>query len=273
MDGNPLADWFNLIFVVPFGLALAYLAVYTVSGVTFGDDLDVGGDADLDADAGAGAGAEVGDGHDVDLANGVDLYDPDADDAGTARVAGGTSALWAMLSWLGVGRVPASVALMVALLTWGGIGFAANQIARPAVRRAGFGDAAVAVASVPLAFAGSVLCTRVVSRVVGKYLPTNETYASTRRDLLGRRGEAVLGVGADFGLAVVRDVHGTRHQVPCRLADRFAGDPPLRAGSKIILVGYDSDAKLYRAAPDDLEAEGAPPRASAGGPPPRREGP
>ena len=102
-----------------------------------------------------------------------------------------------------------------------------------------------------------------MSRVVGKYLPTNETYAASRRDLLGRRGHAVLGVGADFGLAVVRDAHGTRHQVSCRLADRHAHAPPLPAGAGLILVGYDSDAKLYHAAPDDLPTEGAPARRPA----------
>src|SRR3954468_14336015 len=44
-------EWYNLIFVVPFLLALLYVGIYAVSGLTFGDtDVDASG-ADVDADA------------------------------------------------------------------------------------------------------------------------------------------------------------------------------------------------------------------------------
>src|SRR5258705_6804665 len=46
-----LLAWYNLIFVVPFVLALLYVGIYAVSGLTFGDaDVDASG-ADVDADA------------------------------------------------------------------------------------------------------------------------------------------------------------------------------------------------------------------------------
>src|SRR3954462_12372975 len=46
-----LFEWYNLIFVVPFVLALLYVGIYAVSGLTFGDtDVDASG-ADVDADA------------------------------------------------------------------------------------------------------------------------------------------------------------------------------------------------------------------------------
>src|SRR5437667_12384597 len=46
-----LFAWYNLIFILPFGLALLYVGIYAVSGLTFGDtDVDASG-ADVDADA------------------------------------------------------------------------------------------------------------------------------------------------------------------------------------------------------------------------------
>ena len=115
MDARLLATWWNLIYVIPFGLALVYLGVYAVSGLTFGEDLEIDHDVDLD--------------HDVDVDHDVEV---DADADGETEVGGGSSsAFMAALGWLGVGRIPLSLVLMVLLLTWGGIGFAVNQIARP----------------------------------------------------------------------------------------------------------------------------------------------
>src|SRR5205085_4157127 len=46
-----LFECYNLVFVVPFVLALLYVGIYAFSGLTFGDtDVDAGG-ADVDADA------------------------------------------------------------------------------------------------------------------------------------------------------------------------------------------------------------------------------
>src|SRR5690349_9527724 len=88
--------WWNLIFILPFGLALLYLILYAASGLTFGET-----DSEVEID------------HDVD-----------AGEASPARAA---------LQWLGVGRVPLSILLMVLLLAWGTSGFLANQILRGSV--------------------------------------------------------------------------------------------------------------------------------------------
>ena len=56
MSGEWLMQWWNLIFIVPFGLALLYLGVYAMSGFTFGDaDGDVGVDGANGRDGGSGA--------------------------------------------------------------------------------------------------------------------------------------------------------------------------------------------------------------------------
>src|SRR5688572_7655421 len=122
MTATWVLNWFNLIFVVPFALALAFLGLYTLSGWTFGDadadaDAEVDGDAEveaeLEADADADADADTDADHDAE-------HDHDHD----ASRAGGGSGWFAVLSWLGAGRVPLSIMLMILLLTWGAIGFA-----------------------------------------------------------------------------------------------------------------------------------------------------
>jgi hypothetical protein len=116
MNAEWLLHWWNLIFLLPFGLALMYLALYTLSGVTFGDgDLDHSFDADHDLGADAG--------HDLEADHDMDAdHDPGNDGPASGHASGPLAAL----SWLGVGRVPLSILLMVLLLTWGVVGFVAN---------------------------------------------------------------------------------------------------------------------------------------------------
>src|SRR2546423_6167134 len=45
-----LFAWYNVIFLVPFVVAMLYVGIYAVTGLTFGD-ADIDADADVDADA------------------------------------------------------------------------------------------------------------------------------------------------------------------------------------------------------------------------------
>src|SRR5215470_11430089 len=55
-----LLAWWNLIYIVPFVLALFYLGLFVFTGITFGDaDMDADVDADVDADAAVEADAHV----------------------------------------------------------------------------------------------------------------------------------------------------------------------------------------------------------------------
>ena len=67
MNAEWLLNWWNLIFLLPFGLALLYLGLYTISGVTFGDgDVDHDFDVDHDVDADADADHDISADHDAD---------------------------------------------------------------------------------------------------------------------------------------------------------------------------------------------------------------
>jgi len=215
-----LLQWWNLIFVLPFALAMLYLGLYVASGVTFGDP-DVDADLDHDLDGDVDHDADVGANH---------AADSHADHAPSH---GGIAPI--LSAWLGVGKVPLSIGVMFLLLSWGVFGFTANQLMRD--RGAG-----AAMVSLPVAAVGCLLFTRVVTTLVGRYLPMNESYALRRKDLLGLTGEAVLGIDDSFGMAAVHDVHHVLHQVPCRI-DRDG--TPIGKGERVEIVDYDSKQRLY----------------------------
>jgi len=276
--------WWNLIFLVPFFLAVLYLGVYAVSGVTFGDDLaaemdadadvdadvDVDGDmhADLDPDADVNVDADV---HadidadaDLDADADADLHgdvhaDADADGetdhslvAHSVNAADGAAVLdaplfWQALRWLGVGRVPVSVMLMILLLSWGAIGFAVNRLLAEHL----FWPALALVASVPSAGLGSLAITRVAARTLGKWMPMSETYVRTVDKLVGTSGHALLPISAGFGMANVRDRHGDFFQVACRI---YPDGDAIPKGERILLVDYEPQHKFFFVTRYDVDA-------------------
>jgi membrane protein implicated in regulation of membrane protease activity len=238
MSAEWLLHWWNLIFLLPLGLALLYLGLYTLSGVTFGDgDFDHGIEIDHGVEIDHELSADAG--HDLDADNDLDA-EHDADGSPTA---GHESSALTALSWLGVGRVPLSILLMVMLLTWGVVGFVANA----ALEKRG---ALAACLSVPLAAAISLVTTRVVASLIGRYLPLFETTARRRHDLLGSVGEAIFPIDRKFGMVVVRDTTGDLYQVPCRVPPDA---DPIPKGARVQLIVYNAKLRLFYVAPPVVE--------------------
>jgi membrane protein implicated in regulation of membrane protease activity len=253
MNPDLVFEWWNLVFVAPFGVAVIYLLVYAASGLTFGEADADGGAGGHDAAAGHDAAGGDGHGH----AGGYDAdgdadADADADaDGDTAHgdhgesetAAGSAGSVRAALTWLGVGRVPLSILLMVLLLAWGSAGFLANQIAGD-----GFavGDWRVLGVSLPVAALVSLLATRVVVRAIDRWIPLDETSARRRHDLLGLTGEAMYDITARFGMLRVHDDRGELSQVPCRVAD---GYDPIPKHGRATLVAYNARERLYHVFP------------------------
>jgi hypothetical protein len=167
-----LLGWWNLLFIVPFLLALAYLGLYIATGLTFGDpEADVDADADVqpdidtdahmdvqgDVDADTHLNVEGGVDHDLHAGASANALDSKME----AVVASGqtehlandhapsssTGAGLSLLSLVGVGRVPLSLLLMVMLLTWGVVGFAVNQLVHDSTESV----ARIAWTSIPVA--------------------------------------------------------------------------------------------------------------------------
>lgn len=182
MTWDWLLAWWNLIFVVPFGLGLVYMGLYIATGLSFGEgDADVDGDVDGDGD------------HKIHL--------------------GGET----MLELLGVGRVPLSVVLMTLLMTWGFAGIVVNRLLFEVL--VGW---LLPLVSIPVATVIAVSATGVLSRAVARLMPLDESSAWRKRDLVGTTAEALYPINSQFGMAIVRDPQGERYQIPCRVGEGAA---------------------------------------------------
>lgn len=259
-----LLEWYNLIFILPLFLALLYVGIYAVSGLTFGDtDVDASGadvdadahveldghveapahiesdahfDADHDADLSADADADVSADVDAHIDADVDA-DAHVEGHGADEIAPG-SVLAGALSLLGVGRVPLSIILMVLMLIWGTIGFFSNLL----LWEKHHNETLLLLVSIPLAFVGSFLGTRLITAAMARWLPTHETYVQRRHELLGAVGEAILPIDANFGMAAVRDDYHDLFHIACRV---HGNTPPLDKGTKVKLVAYNGKQKIY----------------------------
>jgi hypothetical protein len=261
--------WYNLIFVVPFLLALVSLAAYAASGVTFGEtetDGAGGTDAEADAEVEAEPDADVEAEPDAEVEAEVEaeteaegcLPPPSGGQAAEtvaalslrlrrrtlARLSETAPFGAQLLRFFGVGRVPLSVLLMMLFFAWGFLGVSANALLLQAPR---FADAPWQV-SVPVALAGCALLGRAAAVFLARWLPTTETYARDRAALVGRAGQAILRIDQRFGMAAVRDARGNGHQVACRVAD---GAAPIEKGMPLRVAAYDAAAGLYFVTPLD----------------------
>jgi len=244
-------------FLVPFALALIYLAVYTLTGLEIGEaEVDADTDFTPEADHDIDLHAEVESADpDLDAGGGIDVdhtvdHAPDLANGGHAlQAAGGASAQqslgWshALLAMLGVGRVPVSLLVMFLFMTWGVIGFVVNQLFRDQFTH----PTPMAAISIPIAGIGAILVTRILASLVHRYLPMNETYATRRHELLGLSGEAIYNIDSAFGMVSVKDARGNLFQVGCRVA---ANAKTIAQGSQVKLVAYNADENLYHVEPE-----------------------
>ena len=236
-------SWWNLIFILPLLLALLYVGIYAVSGLTFGEadaghDLD--GHGDLDSDVHVDIDSDVHDLHVADSDAPAHLEsDTSADShADAEHTSDGRIGSHHVLSWLGLGRVPLSIVLMVLMISWGTIGFLINLALW---RRTGTGPSVSSI-SLPAAIIGSLLFTRMITTFVARWLPTSETYVHRRHDLLGCTGEALFPIDNRFGMVTVRDTDGDLFQVPCRVQE---GQDSIPKGHRVRLVAYNGKQQVF----------------------------
>lgn len=253
-----LLGWWNLIFLVPFGIALIYLALYVSTGLTFGD-ADADAQTDVDADAHAaldGHDASV-DGHDAhhDVHHAFDAklvgaVKPDGAKPDGAKPDGGSASSFNLFSLIGVGKVPLSLIVMILLLVWGVAGFAATQWLRRSIDE----PYQIALLAMPTAAFIALASTAIISRFFGRIFPMNERGFSLAH-LVGESGIAVLPITDAFGLARVKPRADGNHttadiQVPCRVAP---GQPPIAANGPLVVLRFDRNERVfYVATPDHV---------------------
>jgi hypothetical protein len=91
-----------------------------------------------------------------------------------------------------------------------------------------------------LASAVGLLVARAGRRLLLRLLPTIESYATDKADLVGLLGAAETAIGSDFGVARVTDATGSLLQLKCRASGR-----PIDKGSPILIVEYDAGSDCY----------------------------
>ena len=138
----------------------------------------------------------------------------------------GIAALHAVLEFFGFGRAPGLIVVSCILLGWGLSGVLATQLLHE-------GRAAVAVAAV-----GAVALCRLVSGVLARILPEDESYAATRDDFIGLSGRVVYTVKENGGRIHVYDKVHTLH-------DKFARTPlghaPIPANTPVRVIDVDPE--------------------------------
>ena len=294
MTNEWIFGWWNVVFLAPFAVAMVYLFVYALTGVTFGDadhDTDVGGhdveadaevehdvdvdadaevEADVDADVDADAEAELDADAEVDAdvdhdfdADGEVEHDVHADAAGHGGGDGGGAG-----GAEGAGGAQSSV---FAAMTWLGIGRVPLSIvllvlllswgvigfcSNQVLRTRVADPARIGFLSMAVALVGSALVTRGATRVVARVLPDGETYAVRRHELLGAVGRAVSPIDAHFGLVAVHDEHGHLFQVPARTRGDGIEIPK---GAGVRLVAYTAKSRTFHVIEHDAAAPATPP--------------
>ncbi len=240
-----LFEWWNLIFELPFLVAVVIVFVMATGAVPMGEG---GGEAghDVNIDHSVDMGHDLS--HDVHVDHSVDMSHDlhhdvahDADHAGdhAAQVEHHGGWNWVhLLTALGIGQVPMALILMSLSMLWGFIGWTSNQVLAEPLKS----PAVFVPISVLLAFVGSVVFTRYLARLFSRLVPSVETYGVTRARLLGKTGEARYPISETFGEALVRDRYGQLHQVSCRT---LPGKEVIPSGTKVILYQFDSDQDLF----------------------------
>jgi hypothetical protein len=215
-----LLDWQNLIFLLPMLAALGY-TLLMAAGLGFGEHgIDVDHDVNLDVGHDFDAGVE----HDFDT-------DHDAGHASHIGHSGHAGAAAKLLGLFGVGRVPLSILILSACFVWGAVGLALNVWLGTANMLRVSGLAALA----------AVVCTRLLAEGLAKLMPGEESYHTTREELVGLAGEVLYEVTPTSGTVRLRDPTGNLLDLDCRI---HSGDG-IQAAQRVVLDEYDPSADVF----------------------------
>lgn len=226
-----LIEWQNLPFVLPFIAGMGYVLLLATGAVSAGHDtdmdvdhnvdVDVHADADLDHDTDLGAEHDTGVHHDTDHTAGV---------------------LTKLLSLVGVGKTPLSIVFTSFCFVWGFTGYVANLVLEPILR--------FPQIYFWLSFASAVIislfCTSFIARIVGRIMPSTESYGISQESLVGSSGTAVLGISDQFGRVQVRDENGDLHEISCFTE---SGNEVIPKGTEVMVIRRDNTRDMYVVCP------------------------
>ncbi len=204
MTANDYAQWYDLIYLLPGGVALLLLSV-------------LGGGGHHGHHGGLKHGG---------LKHGGVKH-------GTGHQAGAAGRTPVLAGFFGLGRVPAPLVWGSALLGWGVCGFWGTQLWRSVLPS----PAAFVLPALLTALLGALATEKATAEAVMRFLPGDESYAVSAVDLCGLTGTAAFPVDAGRGRVHVHDAHGSLHDVPARTAP---GGEPIARGRRVRVMDYDA---------------------------------
>jgi hypothetical protein len=223
LGAGALFAWQSVIFYIPLAIGILLVIGWSL-GALHHHDVGAGFDGDHDV------GHDAGHGHDADGARdgggGSDIVRDHDGDGLVAKA----------LAVLGVGRVPLTVVMMIVSLYFGGIGLMANTV----LSRLGLPPLIYGPISIAIALVGTIMLAGSTARLLGRLLPTTETYLVSRHGFAGCTGKLLLPADTTSGYAQVKDREGNVHNIKCRTTGAA-----LAKGSEILVVEYDEETKTY----------------------------
>jgi hypothetical protein len=166
-------------------------------------------------------------GFDGDTMDDPDLDVPEGDVSAVDFDTMAAKILWG----LGIGRVPLMVVLAVVSLTFGSTGMLLNKYSGLPIGN-----------NVCVAFGVMLLGTWAICGTLAKILPQTESYAVTKKDLVGKTGTLVVASDVTFGQVSIVTETGTSIRCACRT---FEGQ--LQAGTLVTLAALEGD--VFRVKP------------------------
>ncbi|NUQ00766.1 MAG: DUF1449 family protein [Armatimonadetes bacterium] len=235
MGGTAILEWWNLVYAVPLAVTAFYLLVTAAFGL--GDDAAHDHDHDHDL------------GHDCTLHHDVEHeMEADHDAEHEAEQEGdGVGGIAGLLLFLGGDKLSLGLLLQILVLLWSASGLIYNMVLEPWL------GSPVLFFGPSLLLSGltSLLLTRGLARLMGRYLPKVESSALGMEQLEGATARTIFAVDERGGAAHLRDRYGTLHQVACR---SLGGD--IAKGREVVLIEYrlQGDFFLVEPVPDEFEA-------------------
>lgn len=213
-----LLEWWNLIFVLPFFAATLQMVLQAMGLIHIGHGMH---HIHIHHDHSVGHSHVVPHGH------------AHAHHESGGHTNDSSSAAAKMLSLMGIGKAPFMVILSCFSILWGSIGLCANQIFGVTARA----PQIVLLPSIGLALLGAFLLTGILANIIGKMMPSTETYGQREAEFVGQIATAVMTITSESGVIAVLDAHKNRIEMKCVTDDGSS----LPSGSSVLITNYEEE--------------------------------
>ena len=189
-------------------------------------------------------------GVDHDTSGGIDLNGDGAPDIQIGKDFGKGGFHWGWLAWLGVGKAPVTVLLEVMLITFGMSGLLVNAIAMDMV-----GDLSGIAFPISLIIAtiSAVKATKGTASLFGRYAPPDAPTSRKSGDFLGCVGVTATSVTRNIGQVRVKLTSNEPEAILNACIDPKSTNTDIQRGINVLIVGYDSNRRVYHIVPDNME--------------------